>query len=100
MVVKIFRDKASVAMNQHGNTHMQGEKLNCWFKGDPEKFVDAFADSQFIVKGDPKGSRFMNHLVTFKGPMYRKYRRLYYILVSSLAPMTGHSAFRPPLSCF
>ena len=72
--LQLLRKKASQARIMHGARRIGPKRklLNDLFQEDQlETLIDELANSDMIVKGDPKRSKFINSVVSFHGPMYQ-----------------------------
>ena len=72
--LQLLKRKAPQARLMHGARRIGPKRklLNDLFQDDQlETLIDELANSEMIVKGDPKRSQFLNSAVSFHGPMYQ-----------------------------
>ncbi|UJR29720.1 hypothetical protein I4U23_017269 [Adineta vaga] len=70
--IELIEKKSSFAKQMHGNRRMGSNNclLNDLFANNqPEKLCFELENSPFIVKGNPRESKFLNHVVSFNGPI-------------------------------
>ncbi|CAF4752935.1 unnamed protein product [Rotaria sp. Silwood1] len=81
--IQLIKKKSSFAQKMHGSRRIGPHNylLNEMFaSGDPQTLCDELANSDLIVKGHPDKSKFLNHAVSFQGPMYQVSDFFYFTL--------------------
>jgi hypothetical protein len=69
-VIQLMQLKAEHGRVNHGNKQLGGDRINDLFD-DPQQMIAMLKTSQWIEPGEPRNSRFLGHLTTFNGPMYK-----------------------------
>ncbi len=73
-MIALLRQKAPYARGHHRAAGIGGKGIDAWFSEDPfdaEGFLDALAQSEFVVPKAPVESRLLTDLTDFGGPMFR-----------------------------
>ena len=73
-MLALLRQKAPYARGHHRTACIGGKKIDAWFSEHPvdaEGFLDALAQSEFVVPKAPAESRLLTALTDFGGPMFR-----------------------------
>ncbi|CAF1621829.1 unnamed protein product, partial [Adineta ricciae] len=93
--IKLIEKKSFFAKTIHGNRRISpGDPLlNELFRtNQAEQICSQLENSKWIVKGNPRQSRFLNHVVSFNGPMYQVFTADELSIISrwiiSLSPST------------
>ena len=69
-VKQVMMRKRHYGSLNHSNKKLGEFRINDLFD-DPDTFLSELATSPWLTPGDPAKSRFINHLTTFQGPMYK-----------------------------
>lgn len=71
-MLALVRRRAASAVGYHARGSLAGRSLDSWFAAaavDPEPFLDALAQSPWIVPGDSASSALLRDLASSRGPM-------------------------------